>query len=75
MLADQRRQEAASRSGGIDLLSQLAAGLGKKDPFDGEEEKEEEEDEVVNTDRDAMGGFTGSGSSGSGMAGFTVQAS
>ena len=74
MLADQRRQAAASRLGGIDLLSQLAAGLGKKDVFDGEEEEVEEE-EVVNTERDAMGGLKGSGSSNSGMAGFTAQAS
>ena len=49
MLADQRRQEAASRSGGIDLLSQLAAGLGKKDPFDGEEEEVEEVEEEEGT--------------------------
>ncbi len=39
MAADERRQEAASRMGGIDLLSQLAAGLGKKDIFDDEEEE------------------------------------
>tara|TARA_B100000902_G_scaffold393516_1_gene447897 strand:- start:1053 stop:1871 length:819 start_codon:yes stop_codon:yes gene_type:complete len=43
MMADQRKQEAASRMSGIDLLSNLAASLGKKDPFDGEEEEEEVE--------------------------------
>jgi len=41
MLADQRRQEAASRMGGIDLLSDLAASLGKKGPFDDDEEEVE----------------------------------
>ena len=48
MMADQRKQAAASRMGGINLLTDLAAGLGKKDPFDGEEIEEE----VVVTEED-----------------------
>ena len=59
MLADQRRQAAASRLGGIDLLSQLAAGLGKKDVFDGEEEEELDVAEIpTNTN---TGGSSGGG--------------
>jgi len=56
MAADERRQEAASRMGGIDLLSQLAAGLGKKDIFDGDEEEEvvDAEEEVVAAEEDKI---------------------
>jgi hypothetical protein len=71
MLADQRARQMGATGAGIDLLSQLAAGLAKKDPFDGDESSDLEED-IVETGRDSMGGFSGGGSSsGSGMAGFT----
>ena len=39
--------------GGIDLLSQLAAGLAKKDPFDGDESSDLEED-VVSSEEDTI---------------------
>ena len=71
MLADQRARQMGATGAGIDLLSQLAAGLAKKDPFDGDESSDLQED-IVETGRDSMGGFSGGGSSsGSGMAGFT----
>ena len=51
--ADQRRQEAASRMGGIDLLSDLAASLGKKGPFDDDEE-EVEVDETDTEEKEVL---------------------
>ena len=56
MAADERRQEAASRMGGIDLLSQLAAGLGKKDIFDDEEEELDVAEIPTNTNTGGSGG-------------------
>ena len=53
MLADERARQMGATKGGIQLLSQLAAGLAKKDPFDGDESSDLEED-VVSSEEDTI---------------------
>ena len=53
MLADERARQMGSTGAGIQLLSQLAAGLAKKDPFDGDESSDLEED-VVSSEEDTI---------------------